>query len=126
MKGNDKEKLTPNQEKALPLFATNTSILEIARQAKINPKTIYEWLKIDAFKSAVERLRNATFDEAMATIKNTTLSAVKTLAGLLKSDDERIKLAAAKEVLGFAFKSKEILEVEPRLQALEEIANEKP
>ena len=121
-------RLTEKQEKVLPVLLANPCIAEAARQSGVcTSKTLHEWFREAAFKAEVDRLRNEVFNEAMELLKSGSKKATETLIKLLDSDQEKTRLAAAKELLGFSFRSKETLEIEERINSLEQaVANEKP
>lgn len=128
MKRNQKNnlKLTEKQEKVLPFLLASPSIAEAARQSGVcTAKTLHEWFREAAFREEVTKQRDEIFFEALDTLKTASQKAVKTLIDLLESDQERTKLAAAKEILAFAFKGKETLELEKKIDLLLEIADEK-
>lgn len=120
-----KSKLNENQEAVINYLIGDPCVAEAARKSKIvSAKQIHFWLKEDSnFKTELERRRNLVFSEAMNRLKKTTGEAVKVLAKLLQSDCEKIQLAAADKLLGYSFRSKEVLEIETRIEALEQVAN---
>jgi len=64
--------------------------------------------------------RDAIADAALDTFKTYILRAVDTLAKLLEAEDERVRRAAAKDIIDFTFRVRETQDIERRLSRLEE------
>jgi hypothetical protein len=95
-----------------------------ARLANASRRTVVRWLAEPGFKAELERARAAAFDEAIGLLKGCAGRAVKKLLGLLESKNDTEGRQAAKELLGFAFKSVETLDFEARLERLEKFIEE--
>jgi hypothetical protein len=78
------------------------------------------WLKDDVFLARVQELRSKVFQRAVALLCGASGRAAKTLGKLLQSKDERVQLGAAKAILEAAPRLREAVELEIRLQALEQ------
>ena len=82
-------RLTPERIKQLAecLIAGRTRA-ETAKALGVSPRTVSRWKKDPTVLAEIERLRNRTGETRAADV----------LLGLLKSDDERIRLAASREI----------------------------
>jgi len=116
---------TKKQLHALPYLVKCPSVSQAAKEADVCPRQIWKWLQDPAYKREVDSQRNSLFSEAMARLKNASQKAVETLVSLLDSNCEKTKLSAAEKILSFAFKSKETIEIELRLEQIEQRLEQK-
>ena len=58
--------LSAKQKHAIPYLVQNPNISEAAEQAGISRATVYEWLKVPAFREELERQRLISYDETLA------------------------------------------------------------
>ena len=56
--------LTDRQLKAIPIIVTCPTYSEACKKAKVNRRTLYEWLKIPEFKAELDRQRDEIAAEA--------------------------------------------------------------
>jgi DNA-binding CsgD family transcriptional regulator len=117
--------LTKRQEQVLPILLSSPSYEEAARQAKVSPKQIYEWLKNDLFKQELTKRRHEMFCEALALLKSSVMNATESLISLLNTSDERLKMQVADKLINNAFKSAELLDFEERISHIEKRIEEK-
>jgi DNA-binding CsgD family transcriptional regulator len=117
--------LTKRQEQVLPILLSSPSYEEAARQAKVSPKQIYEWLKNDLFKQELTKRRHEVFNEALAILKSSIMNATESLISLLNTSDERLKMQVADKLINNAFKSTELLDFEERISLIEKRLEEK-
>jgi len=68
----------------------------------------------------LSRQRNKVMEEAIATLRSNMTKAAQTLVDLLGEENPRLRRSVAIDIINLAMKGKEILELEERLQALEE------
>ena len=88
--------LKPKQVECLELLAAGMSVTEAAARLKISRKTASLWKNNnDEFKKEYDRLIRGRFKELSP-------AAVNTLAELLGSPSETVRLGAAKEILRLA------------------------
>jgi transposase-like protein len=100
-------------------LATGKTVREAARKAGIGETTLYKWLRKPAFKARVTELRERMVAEAVGKLSRGMAGAAATLERLLKSKDERVKLAAAKAILDSAVKVRDQADLADRLAAVE-------
>jgi len=115
-----KTELTARQRKLIPVLVTCATFTEACKKGKLNRTTLYEWLKEPAFRAEVERQREEVTQEAFGMLSQNLTKAVETLAGLLDDRDKRLKRFAAKDVIEYFLKHRELEELEERVGAIEE------
>ena len=96
--------LKPIQLEAALLLATGTSITDTAKKAATTRQTIHLWLNSDyEFVAYINALRKENAEAARAAIQSAALVAIETITSILKhSDNDAVRLSAAKEVLAMA------------------------
>ena len=103
--------LKPIQLQAAVLLSTGTSITEVAEKAAITRQTIHKWLKEDnEFLAYLNALKSENITAARAAIQSAAVLAVNTISSIMKdSDNDAVRLNAAKEVLAMAGLTKDTL-----------------
>ena len=71
----------------------------LAKELEISEQTAGNWLKDPMVQQLITDAQVERWQEAQNMLLNVQKMAVQTLVVLLKSDDERIRLGAAKEIL---------------------------
>ena len=71
----------------------------LAKELEISEQTASNWLKDPRVQKLITDAQVERWQEAQNMLLNVQKLAVQTLVILLKSDDERIRLSAAKEIL---------------------------
>jgi phage terminase small subunit len=112
--------LTDRQFKATPHIVSSSTYTEGCKKAKINKTTLYKWLKGPEFKAELERQRDEVVAEAFGALSQSLTKAVETLASLLNNQDDRLKRPAAKDVIDFVIRHKEIEDLCKRLKEIEQ------
>ena len=110
-----KTRLTARQLKAIPIIVTSPTYSEACKKAKLNRTTFYKWLKNPEFKAELGRQRDEVAAEAFGVLSQGLTKAVETLVGLLDNKDDRLKRLAAKDIIGFIIRHKEIEDLDKRL-----------
>ncbi len=80
-------------------LAMGLSIPKAARRAGIDPTIAYRRLRNPAFRQKVEELRQALIGQAVGQLRRAACEAIDTLRGLLRSDNEQTRGAAARTLL---------------------------
>lgn len=120
MTKNDTNALSPRQIKALPILVAIPNCDEACKKVGISRNCYYEWLKIPAFKIALDEFRNAIVQEAIAQLKANSVKAADTLVSLTaRNENPSVQRAAANDILNHVMKFKEMMEFEERISALE-------
>lgn len=101
--------LKPIQLTAALLLATGTSITETAKKADTTRTTLHKWLNDDNdFIAYINALKKENTEAARAAIQSAAVLAVETIASIMKdSENNAVRLSAAKEVLAMAGLTKE-------------------
>lgn len=84
---------------------------EAAKIAGVSVRTIRRWSNRKSFADLVTRLRDETISAALGQLLSANASAVETMTALLKSQDERVRLAAASKVLSLTLAVRDQTEV---------------
>ena len=111
--------LTARQEKLLSTLVGNPNIQAAAKAAGVGRSTAHRWLQEPVFRAELTRQRNALMEETLGSLKSHTAKATEQLIQLLDSKNEWIRRQTCKDILGYAFKIREIENVEERLEAIE-------
>ena len=117
--------LTTKQREAIPHLICSRSMEEGCRKAKIAKATLYEWLKDGNFKGELERQREGIINEALERLKTSITQAVDGLIGLMKAKEKPIQIRACEKILDFFLKTREVEEIEGRLEKIEKIVLER-
>ena len=119
------EKLSERQKKAIPLLVNSPTVEGGCKGAKISRETYYQWLSDPLFKDELKRHRDQVIEEALNVMKANMTKAVNTLVTLLNAKNEFLKRSVANDILGHVLKSKELEDIERRIEALERAVKEK-
>jgi len=112
-------KLSQKQLMALPQLVSAPSVTQAAVVVGVSRTTVYRWLNDPAFKYELDRYRQEAAEEAQLTLKGMLAQAVNTVSSLLRSDDPRVRLGAARLALTFGFRVLEDDDIKRRLELLE-------
>lgn len=113
-------KLFPaKQEKALSALLTAPNIKTAAENAGVSDVTLWRWLKDTDFAAEYGRLRREAVEQGLSQIQTATGEAVETLRKNLKCGNPTAENAAAKTILEQAVKAVEILDLQQRVERIE-------
>jgi len=113
---------SPKQEAAALALAAGRTEGEAARESGAGARTIRTWLaEQPAFARRIGELRYEMTSRALGRLIDNMASASDTLGYLSrKGKSEMVRLSAARAVLELSCKARESVELEERLQALEQ------
>ncbi len=117
--------LSERQKKAIPFFVNAPTVEGGCKGAKISRETYYQWLSDPAFKEELKRHRDRVVEEALDSMKGNMARAVSALVGLLETKNQFLKRSVANDILGHVLKSKELEDIERRIEALERAVRDK-
>jgi len=117
MKG-DSGKLSARQRLALPIMAAEPTIEGAAERIGVSRKTLYEWLKQEPFRQALENARKEYVESGFRAIRLAAKRAADKIIQHLENADPKVSLRAAEDVIKFA-EAIERDELENRLEDLE-------
>ena len=116
----EEKRLSNRQREALPHIAAADSLAEGARRASIGRATIYRWLEDDDFRAELSRVRAEMADLAQAEIQGLMLKATAVIDRALDGDISPVKLRAALGAINAALKVRFGLNVERRLNRIDD------
>jgi hypothetical protein len=116
----DTGNLSARQRLALPVIAAEPTIEGAAEKIGVTRKTIYEWLKQDFFKRALEEARKEYVESAFRTMRLSAKAAADKIVKHVDSTDEKVSLRAAEDIIEFAKEFISLEDHERRIKELEE------
>lgn len=124
MAGNGRvsEGLTTRQQKALAALLEEPTLTKAAKAAGVGERTLFTWLNEPTFSAAYREARGQLLENTLTALQSASGKAVETLRAVLSDQMAKPgeKVSAARAILEFSLKAREVLEVEERLHALEE------
>ena len=114
------------QEEAIVALLTHRTVEEAAHAVKIAPKTLLRWLGIPAFKAEYRKARREGVFQAVARMQHATGAASVTILKLMTDPNApaAVRLRAAECVFDRAMKGIEQEDIDARVTALEQAAEE--
>lgn len=91
--------LRPDHEEAIKLMCLGHKSSEAAATMGVHPSTVRRWMQRPDFSAELERRMAHTRAGAQRKLNAHTDSAASVLVELLSSDDDKIRMGAAKEIL---------------------------
>ncbi len=107
-------------------LARGEQLATAAQLAGVSVRTVNRRLTLSDFRAEVQRARSQLVDAAAGKISNTLDAAADCLKSLLSSESDAIKLSAARAVFEIGIRLKEVVELEGRMQSVEEKLNAEP
>ncbi len=111
--------LSPRQTAALPHIASEPTLADGARAARIARITLNRWMREPAFRAELERIRQNIADLAFTELQAATLKAVFRVVELLNHPDPNLRLKAAKTILSTAIASRSDKDLSLRLDTID-------
>jgi hypothetical protein len=108
-------------ERLAATLAAGASIVDAAAAVGVNERTVRRRLDEPDFRKLLDGMKAEAIRLAVARLTADMGKAAGTLAGLLDSSDERVRLSAGRAVLEFGIKGREALELEPLVAELTEV-----
>jgi hypothetical protein len=105
-------------------LAAGVSPSGAAKLAGVSEATAYRRLADPAFRQRVEKVRADFWERAMGIMSKGAAESATVLRKLLRSEDGRLRLQAARILLEQGTKVRELVNVEQRLAKLEKLAAE--
>ncbi len=109
-------KLTERQKAALPYLLKPGPMTERAKQAGISKDTLYRWMRDDAFKEAIDSLKQQVFRLAETELQSMAYEATTVIYEAMQDDNPRTRLSAAQATLKFAQEANYGRELSRRLE----------
>jgi transposase-like protein len=96
--------LTPRQEIVLTALVGGSTVTAAAEAVGVRRETVSRWVNGDpAFRAALEARRRELLEASRRTLAASALAACDVLAELLRAEDARIRLGAAKAILSLCW-----------------------
>lgn len=108
------------EELALAALLSEPTIPLAAKRAGISESTLLRWLATPEFRSRHREVRRQVVEHAIATAQQATSGAVEALRRNLTCGSPAGEIAAAKAVLDVAIKGGELIDLEERVDQLEQ------
>jgi nucleoid-associated protein YgaU len=106
-------------DKLVIALASGSSMAEAADAAKVSLRSAERYASAAEVKSRVAEIRDRMFAQAVHVLANSAGAAARAMRGLIDSEDERVRLAAAKCVLEIGPVLHEYSDLTERLAAIE-------
>jgi hypothetical protein len=106
------------REAAALALAGGRNVRDTAADTGIGSRTLFRWLQDSAFRIRVAELRSQLFEHAVGKLAHLAGNAVDTLANLLHSQSESVRLQAAKAILDAGPRLRENVELSLRVTEL--------
>lgn len=119
----NKSKIT--DAKIMAALITSPSIGAAAAALGIGERTVFRRLESPEFRAEFDRLQRETITAAAAGLNGALGAAVDTMTQIMNGTENsaQVRLSAAKGVLEAALKAAEVIDIERRLDALEQARN---
>jgi hypothetical protein len=125
LKETEPNRLTRKQIEAIPHLIGAKSLEEGRKRARVGKATLYCWLKSENFRDALATQREELISEALGRLKSSVTFAVSGLVELMGAEEKPVRLRACEKILDFFLKTKEIDELEKRLERIEKVVSER-
>jgi hypothetical protein len=117
--------LTPKQHKALAALLSEPTVTAAAAKVGIGERTLHTWLHdVPAFVDAYTAARHDAVGQAVGRLQHATGLAVDALVDVLDSASTpapaAVRVSAAKVIIEYALRFRELDELESRIAALEQ------
>jgi hypothetical protein len=113
------EKPAHKKDAAILALLAHPTIPEAAKAAGISESTLWRWLQVDDFREKYREAQNKVFDGALVSLQGATMEAVDCLRRNLKCNNPWAAVHAARAILHYSLKSREIFDQETRIAELE-------
>ncbi len=118
--------VTPRQARLIAALLANPDVQSAARAAGVGCSTAHRWLKLPAFQEEVGKQRDAFMRESLASVKNHSARAVRGLAALLDTADDRLRRLVCNDLLQHNLRVHELQQLERRMDLLEARMEDQP
>ena len=116
--------LTPCQSVALKAFLEGNNWETTAKIAGCHVSSITRWMRLPAFREAINDATNLGFSEAGTRLSGSAYRAACTLDRVMMDESTKpeVKVKAALEILNYALKLSENMDLQNRIRLLEQAA----
>ncbi len=121
MKGHG-EKLSRKQEAAIAALLSAPTIKDAARGCDVSEVTLWRWLQLREFAAAYRAARRQVVERAVSELQAASGEAVETLKRNLHCEQANVEIRAAQIILEQAVKGVELMDLQERIERLEEMS----
>jgi len=114
------KKLPPKKARFVELLAEGKSPQEAGRELGLSVTTAWRWSQDSTIQGRLSRLQQERLKRAHGRLLKATETAIETLERLCHHKSGYVSVQAARSILDLALKLSETLELQSRLEALEE------
>ena len=122
---NTSTKISAKQEKLINLLLIEKTIDAACVKANVSVTTYWRWMQDDAFLKKYRQARKGILENTVARLQSITLNAIDTLERNLNCENPSVEVRCAGIILEQAIKGLEMLDIEGRIEMLEELVREK-
>jgi hypothetical protein len=113
------DKLGRKAEVAIVALLAHPTMPEAARAAGISETTLWRWLQREDFQKRYREAQNKVFDGALGALQGATAEAVDCLRRNLSCSRPGVQVQAAKTILDYTLKARQLFDLELRIAQLE-------
>lgn len=113
--------ISTKQEKLIALLLTERTIDEACKKANVAVTTYWRWMKDENFLIQYRRTRRGILENTVAKLQSVTYQAIETLERNLTCENPGAEIRSAQIILEQSIKGLEMLDVENRIEMLEEL-----
>jgi hypothetical protein len=107
------------KELAIEALGVGLSVIEASERANVSRATVYRWLEDETFSKAVLSKKREVLERLSSRLSGLALRGLQVLDELMASEDENIRLRASNGVLSRFTEVLEVLQLERRVETLE-------
>jgi hypothetical protein len=121
--GMDSNQLTAPQQRAITALLSTKSVAEAAKKANVGQRTLFRWLADTAFKRQLAIAEGELVAVATRRLLQYQDSAITVITSIMadKTKPATVRLRASMAIVDYSLKMRELLNIEERLAALEEL-----
>jgi len=114
--------VTSKQRRAIEALVTTGQVTDAADAAQVARRTVYRWLRQDAFRAALDEAEAEAVAELSRALLALGRDAVDTIGETMRDPEvsPTVRVRAADIVFGRMVRLRELTELENRVQALED------
>lgn len=113
------DKLERKTEAAIVALLAHPTMPEAAKAAGVSETTLWRWLQLDDFRKKYREAQNKVFEGALGSLQGASTEAVSCLRRNLTCSSVSVQVQAAKAILDYTIKAREMFELENRIALLE-------
>ena len=113
------ERFSRKSEAAILALLAHPTIPEAAKAAGVSETTLWRWLQRDDFQKRYRESQEKVFDNALGALQCATTEAVNCLRRNLNCKNPATQVQAARTILDYTLKAREMFDLENRIAQLE-------